>query len=315
MLALIEGDPDAASLFQVSRAGAAQIVQLPLQPEDLQTALSRILVQFGINQQPSRLLAVTGVAEGCGSTSLAVNLAYEIAETRQTPCVLAELTQAMGRLAVYLNITPSATTHDLLSGKSDLTTMDVRSAMTRFTDRLHVLAGPYRTVELLRAPAQRVVYLSRLLRTCSTVTVVDMPYTFDELYFETLAVADAVVVVAQQNVPAVGALTLLRDTLRQRNPGLAMFPVINRFQPSLPEFSLRRLRDLLHEPNLLTVAEDGEGFRTALNNGQPLRVAASRSRALADIDRLASALLGNPPGAGAAQSTWLSRIRRLVGLG
>jgi len=44
VLALVEGEYDTVGLFEVSRAGAAQLVQLPFRREDLGTALDRLLV-------------------------------------------------------------------------------------------------------------------------------------------------------------------------------------------------------------------------------------------------------------------------------
>src|SRR5258708_4504740 len=69
LVALIEGDCDAEALYEINRAGACQLLPLPLTGDDLRTALGRILVQFGLQSLPSRLIPVCGVLEGCGDTT------------------------------------------------------------------------------------------------------------------------------------------------------------------------------------------------------------------------------------------------------
>src|SRR5712692_7849016 len=78
IVALVEGK-DPSILIGAMRAGAAQVVPLPLQPDDFQAALDCIPVQFSQTSNQTRVIAVSGVTGGCGSTTIALNLAYEIA--------------------------------------------------------------------------------------------------------------------------------------------------------------------------------------------------------------------------------------------
>ena len=81
--------------MQVNRAGAAQVVQLPLDRNDFHSALIMIAAQFGRTSLDRHVFAVTGATGGCGATTIAVNLAAEIANQIGQSTILAEMTLQM----------------------------------------------------------------------------------------------------------------------------------------------------------------------------------------------------------------------------
>jgi hypothetical protein len=125
---------------------------------------------------------------GCGATTLAVNLAAEAAARHDLPTVLLEASTRLGRLAVLLNIKPDHTTQDLFASPLDLGS--VSQALTPLRERLHVLAGPYQNVAMVRPAVGDFLHLIDLLRRLADFVVIDMPYTFDEDYFAVLGKAE-----------------------------------------------------------------------------------------------------------------------------
>jgi hypothetical protein len=80
LLALTDGAAvDKEGLLRLMRAGVDQVVFLPLQSGDFRVALETLAWQFGqvVGQSPT--VAVIGVTPGSGITTVAVNLAHEIA--------------------------------------------------------------------------------------------------------------------------------------------------------------------------------------------------------------------------------------------
>src|SRR5579883_756443 len=68
IVALVEG-PDHSLLVAANRAGASQVVLLPLHPDDFRDALDRVASQYGELQGRTRVVAVAGVTGGCGTTT------------------------------------------------------------------------------------------------------------------------------------------------------------------------------------------------------------------------------------------------------
>lgn len=290
VLALVEGDCDTAGLFHVNRAGAAQLVPFPFQRPDFDAALDRLLLQFGLRATPCRVIAVSGVVEGCGATSVSVGLATELAAVGEVPCVLTELTFGLGRLAGLLNLTPTATTRDLLNGPDEPNLGSVQTALTRAGDHLSVLSGQVAALEPISAPAGRLTQLLRLLRQTSAFVVVDLPYTFDPHYFEVMAAADEVLLVLRQDVPAVQAAKLLTQTLADR--GLpAPKLVVNQYERDHPTLSATAVGERLQSKQVFRVAADAVGFRAAADAGRPLREVVPASPTVQDLRAIASTLL------------------------
>lgn len=311
LLALVDADHDGASVLQAMRAGATQVVPAPVDAGDFRAALHRIAVQYGQPVSDATIIAVSGVSEGCGATTVAVNLAAEIARVHRQPTILVELAPHLGRLASsYLNIEPRFTLHDLLSDVDRLDLESVRRALTRVAENFLVLAGPYEAIVPASPTPESVARLLQLLRQLGSVLIIDMPYTFDTLYFETLALAHRLVLVTDQKVPSLHALKLLLETLVKRETTGTPQVVVNRYDASLEAFSVKHIKELLPLPGVMTIANDYVSLTASANEGQPLAQSAPACRPLRDIDRLAVALLGPPPAADAKKpaGSILSRL-------
>ncbi len=312
--------PPGASVAQVleaQRAGAAQVVPLPLVADDFLRALDGIALQFAAGLSEARVLAVCGVSGGCGATTLALNLAWELGRPGMLPdsgrhgCLLVELARRMGTLATYLDIDPPHNTSDLLSDASRLTTQGVRQALTSVDAGLNVLVGPYQDLAPGAITPRQVYQLLQLCRRLASVVVLDVPCTFDDLQFETLAQADQVVLVGVQSVSSIRTLKMVRDTLEREEALQGIRLVVNRYEPSLPGFSAGQLAELLHVPQVQTVANDYPSVMTAVNRGRPLGPVVPHSPALADIRALARTLAGTPAPAHAEGD----RLSRALGRG
>jgi pilus assembly protein CpaE len=315
ILALIKGkNPDA--LIATQRAGAVQVVPLPLDPGDFRLALDCIGMQFGFGAAATCIIAVSGVTGGCGATSVAINLAYEIAQQYQRPTILAELSAQVGMLAAYLNFEPKYTLYDLLKHAAGIDSYMVKNALVSFADHLQVLAGPNRVITDLQVTADDIARLLEHSRRLAEVIVLDVPATYTDLYFATLAASDQVVVVGEQKIPSVRNLKLTLESLA--GAGLHSHHVlINRYDPNRKGFALEALRELLRFPELRPIANDEENLSAALSEGRPLRLQAPRSPVLADIDNLACSLIHvteDSPAAARPKANFLGQLASVFGI-
>lgn len=115
----------------------------------------------------------------------------------------------------------------------------------------------------------------------------------------------------EQKVPSLQALKTVWNTFEKIEGLGAKYLVINRYDPSLEDFTVKHLQETLQLPRMHTVANEWHAFKAAMNGGQVLRQEAPRCRALADIDALAALLLGVTP---KKRSHWHipAFLRRLV---
>lgn len=292
ILALLPADADRSRLVAAIRAGATQLALEPLDPADVAQVFDVIRQQFHASRPAAKLLAIAGVVGGCGATTLAVNLAFELAEVHQRRVVLLDLSSQLGMVASYLNLRPRYTTQDLLSDPALLTDESFADALTPVTPRLFALPGPdVRRV----AEASRFEFIEQLLmraRQAAEIVIADVPATGDERYYDILSAVDQVLLVGAQTVPVLHALHLVQEQLAARHDGTAVSVVINRFRPQLPGLGEYELRKLFPALPLEFIPDDPIGVPMSVNMGRPLRTQAPQSTALAAIDHLARSILG-----------------------
>ncbi len=295
LLALVEGTCDTPTLFQVSRAGAAQLLPFPVQVEDVQAALDTLLRQFGWSRRVGKLIAVSAVPEGRDGAAFAVNLASEIARTG-ADCILAEPGARLGRLLTHLDTSHIGPV--TLTGRPPPRTLTaLLQALVPVADHLRVLPGPLRGVATQSVETSQLLQLIDLLRQSTEVVVLDVPLTFDEAYFETLSRAEYALLLTEQNVPALHAMREIHDALAARHPAGVVRVVLNHFDVAMAGFEPDRIRELLAAEEVWTVSKDEAAWATVVNTGRLLRTHSSRSAALADINRIVRHLLDDkPPG-------------------
>jgi pilus assembly protein CpaE len=319
VVALVDAASDPGVLLGAMRSGAAQVVPLPIAADDFKSALDCIAQQYGQVGSLNQVIAVSGVTGGCGATAIAVNTAYELAAHHEQSVILSELSLQIGKLAAYLDINPSQTTFDLLSAGERLDAAAVQKALTRVSDRFEILAGEYRQIMPVSVAINDVLRLIAVCRSLANYAVFDVPCGYDDLYFETLAAADQIVLVGEQKIPSVRTLKLVCEALERVDGIRKLHIVINRYDARMPGFGAERLKGLLGKQEILTIGNDYASVMASINHGRPLRQESPRSPALADVERLVRTLmnLGEQPvaaPAAAGQTAIFGRLIRRFGL-
>ena len=131
-----------------------------------------------------------------------LNIAYQIYSKIKQHTVLAELAFQKGMLATYLNVEPKYVIHDLLANSVKLDLHVVQQALTSIEPDFDILSGPHRQIMPLEVSPLDVNRLLDYLRRLCNVLILDVPCTNDEVYVQTLAAADQVVLVAEQTLPS-----------------------------------------------------------------------------------------------------------------
>ncbi|HMP01516.1 MAG TPA: hypothetical protein PKD86_09150 [Gemmatales bacterium] len=313
ILALIPGEASAQMLLQASRAGAAQFVSLPVQSNEMKEALNRLALQFGFRVQHSKVVAISGVSEGAGATSLAINLADEMAHRFEMQVMLVELTRRSGRLAVHLNLKPRFTTSQIFQDPERFDVNLLKKTLVPVHDHLHVLAGPPTPLAQSERQSKDVLRLLTLARDLASLVIVDMPYDFDDTYVQTMLHAEVAVLVGQPVLPSVHSMGLIRSLLQQQHYAGQMIHVFNRYNPGSGGYDADQIRKSLDLNDLATVAEEAASFNKSANLGRPLREIAPHSKALKDIRRLADLINADETAPRQHPGLWTRLLGRLRG--
>ena len=291
ILALLSSN-EGEDVLRVNRAGAVQVLALPLDSSDFQQALGVIGSQFDRGSLDRQVIAVTSATGGSGATTIAANLAYEVAEQVGRSTVLAELTQQMGSLASLFDLEPRVTLPHLIREIHRVDDYLVEKTLVPFTDKLRILAGPDELNSMKSAGPDELVKIVECLRKLADVTVLDMPGTFDELEFQVLRACEKVIVVGTQSVRSLKSLRLFCESLPEERLIHSLWVVLNRYNPSIKEFACDEIKDMLGVARVLTVADDFQAVNLSVNKGRPLRQVSPGTPILSDLCALIDDLMG-----------------------
>ena len=292
IMALLPGNGSLEVIQRIYRAGARQLVQVPLNSEDFHRALRQIALQVDRVSSNRQVLAVAGVTGGCGATTLAINLAYEIAHHFQRSTVLAELTLQVGALPPMLDVHPTITLPYLLREIHRVDDLLIEKALIPYGEGLRILSGAEHAGHV---PPTELAHVSRIidgLKKLADVTVLDVPGTFNDADLGVLHAADHVILVGLQNVPSIRALKLFCEAFPEERLNHSLWITINRYNPTLRGYTCAELKELLGLADIVHVANDYKAAIRAINQGQPLRKVAPETPVLRDLDGLIKALFG-----------------------
>ncbi|CAN5196352.1 hypothetical protein BH11PLA2_BH11PLA2_40990 [soil metagenome] len=291
VIALVETAERPENLMQANRAGASQVVPMPLKPTDLREALSCVSMQNRITLKQSTTIAFTGSAAGCGTTTLATNVAYEIAVQCKKHTILVELAQQMGVIATNLDITPACTLADLLA-EQGLDTELVQRSLVRAADNLEILAGYQGINQQNTFPVTGVMRVLNLLHPLAEVIILDVPCTYTDFQFEILSIANQVVLVGEQSISSIRTLKLVLDALPHGTNAAKVHVVINRYDPELEGLTVGNLEKTLGIKGIQTIPDDRPNVLSAVNSGKLLRQMMPKSSVITGIVQLVDNLLG-----------------------
>ena len=135
---------EAQSVIAAVRAGVREFLVAPVSADVVREAVERYLAENPRNRRKAgKIFAVTSAKGGCGSTSVAINLAASMGDLPETRVALADLSHPLGDVAAYLGLKPKYTLNDALKAASRLDPVLLETFMTTKAG-VHILAGQAR---------------------------------------------------------------------------------------------------------------------------------------------------------------------------
>lgn len=192
---LIAEDVSPPTLHALMRQSAGEFVPYPLPENELHEAIERIRrkadalanpaheegtrLQSGTDKQGA-VFAVHGLAGGTGASTLAVNLAWELAtgtkDGTPTVCIL-DFDMQFGSVSTYLDLARREAVYELLSETETMDQDVFGQALLTYADKISVLTAPTDMLPLDMITPEDIERVVHMARTHFDYVVVDMPGT------------------------------------------------------------------------------------------------------------------------------------------
>ena len=284
-------------ILKTMRAGAAEFLTLPIAPEDLREALTRISQQkFGSSESGSRsckVIAVAGATGGVGATSTAVNLGCVLASKPQNSVALIDLDLALGDADVFLDSIPDYTLADVVQNASRLDIQLLKRSLTKHTSGLYLLPRPVELADAWTINADSVRKVIQLMKASFTHLVIDLSKTYSEADMAAIEASSQVVLVTQLDLPCLRNVVRLMMSFEETE-GLQQKVeiVVNRAGLDSGQISLKKAKETLGRELFALLPNDYRTMVEVRNNGKPLIVQAPKAPITTAIKDLAEKLDG-----------------------
>lgn len=274
---LLSEDSSTATLMRAMRVGVREVLPLPPPAQELARSLARwagspaALPSAPSAAAPGRLVAFMGCKGGNGTSFVAANMAYIMANEYDHPCAFVDLDLQCGDASFYLGSGANKNTlSDLTRHIERLDAQLLASCLHPVTPRLSLLAAPQDLESAMAISAQDIEKVLTLVRSLHSQVVVDLPRSLNALSLKVLDMADVVYIVMQNNTPDVRDAQRLVSMLRSlgcHDNKLRL--LVNRFAPD-GWVSLSDLEKAVGLKVNHTIPNHPQWVSESLHTGQPL---------------------------------------------
>jgi pilus assembly protein CpaE len=250
------------------------------------------------------VISICGAQGGAGATSIAINLALQLAEATKAKVALLDLHLQNGETAVMLGVQPGPGLRIALENPMRADTLFLERAAIDVNERVCLISADEDLDAQLDITEAGVRHVLGLLRQRFNYIVVDVPVPFGPSMHPVLTLSRHVLVLLEAEVTGLRNAHALRNAVTNIAGKDRVFTLLNRANRpgGLPRATI--VKALGAEPDMV-IPDLGKGMTQAVNLGIPaLKHVSGLRRHLAPIVREIT-------GVGAQRK---GRLRRLLGL-
>jgi pilus assembly protein CpaE len=304
---------DIALYRELIRLGVSDYLVKPVTADVLADALrraSRTPAPEAAPAKPARTIALIGARGGVGATTMAVSLAWALAEEQLQRTVLLDLDMQFGAAALSLDLEIGRGLREMLTNPERIDSLLIGSAMVHAGERLRILGGEEPLEDDVDVGPQGLqALISALSESCESV-VVDTPRRADRLTRELLAQAEVVGVVTDLSLPAMRDTHRLLTLLKGLRPQGETLVIANRVGGVAGEAPQAEFERGIGARLDALIPYDAKAAVACAEQAKPLIATSKGSPAGAELRRLVAQLAGGAPVAepAAERPSWLKRI-------
>jgi len=261
-------------LWKALRFGVKECFTHPIRPEEFQEALDRLPVVTPEIKPTAktRIITLLGGKGGVGTTFLTVNLAYLLAQEGKNNVLTVDLDLRYGQMVYFLDAKPQYTIAEVIENVEHLDDSYLKSLFFNWDKNLQFLPAPARLEEAEAVTSENLEKVLNFVKNLSTYShvLVDAGHHLDEISIKALEMADQVILVANQSVPALSNARKLLEILELLGLGdLALEIWLNSWEKH-GDLSQEDVAKFLGREIKGTVPCLAEEVKISINEGVPL---------------------------------------------
>lgn len=289
-------EPPLALVRSLIRAGAHDVLPLPLSFEELEASLAPLVDQANRRSETAgagqaKLVSVIKSVGGAGATALLSQLAIRFAEHEAAhgrEACLIDLDVQFGDVAFQLGLQPKLSLGDLLEAGARLDGDLLRATTSDHPSGLKVIAAPSEMMPLEGISNEHMLRIVEMAAREFGTVFVDVPTNWTNWSLSLVARSDLIVLVTELSVAGLNRARRQLNLLQSQGLGtLDIRVVMNRFEKgqtrtiSMSDASKALGRDVGY-----TLANDAVLMRAAIDRGVPINEIRRKTPLGKDLDVL-----------------------------
>lgn len=302
---------------RVLRAGADELLFLPLDPGDATRALLKISEsrrREEVHVGGGMIVSLVSLIGGTGVTSLAANLALALRYTFDKRVAVVDLDLQTGGMSVFLNLEPERTIMALAEGTRKLDSIQLESALSKHASGIYLLAAPKRIEDSELVTDATVGATLDLMRQLFDFVIVDCGTHIDANTVAAWERSSYLFYVLDQSIGAARCAWRFVDLVgRLGLPNVEPNFILSRFIPGHP-ISEDQLSHTLAKPIFTRIPRDEKVLERVQLSAQDLWQVAPNSPLAKSIEDLARRLeVGAEATDPDSQNSLVSRLLNVIG--
>jgi pilus assembly protein CpaE len=286
-------------LMEAMHLGVKEFIPLPMSEGKLASAVERAAQSYGVHKK-ARVINVIPTIGGCGSTTVACNVAASLAKTAKT--VLVDMDLVRGGAAGYFDTRPRYTIADVMESadKVDKQLLDNALAI-HAASGVAILARPDLPEDTQRVTQAGVARLIGVLTRVFDYVVVDSLMSIDPVYSSIIAASDINLMIMQLNVPSAKNSERFVGTLRRMGVEASKIRiVVNRYVKKGSDIEPDEVERAMGLKISWMIPNDFKNAIGAINFGEPVVLRVPRAEISTSLGGLAASLTNQALKANAA---------------
>jgi len=286
-------------LIKALRAGAKEFFSQPIKKEEVRNALLKfkerkeIARPEGEKRKKGKIINIVGSKGGVGTTTIAVNLATSLIETKGSPSVaLIDMNLLFGEIPIFLSVEANFNWGEVARNISRVDPTYLMSILSKHSSGVYVLPSPTGLDGVNVATPEIIEKLLSLMRDVFDFIVIDGGNSLDDISLKILEMSDTVLLIAILSLPCLTNLKRLLWTFQKLGyPQKENTKVIISRYDKKSLISLKEAEQSLGQKIAWLVPNDYIHTMSAINQGKSLSFVAHGAEITKNLKDFASSIL------------------------
>ena len=279
------------TIIKVMRAGAKEFVTKPFIESEFKTLVETITAEFRNIETPDtcKIISTFSNKGGIGKTSIAVNLAVELAQMSKEKVALIDLNLQLGDVATFLDMTPPFAMDYIADNISHLDEEELLKTLTRYKNTsLYVIADPLNIDKSKEITAEQIKNILNALKKIFSYIVIDIGTNIDSKTITALDSSDLILLIAIVNLPAIRSTQRCMDLFNKLGyPPEKIKLILNRYMEN-EDIKTSDIEEVVKQKVYWKIPNNYLTMMSAINKGVPVSEINSESNIAVNYKDFAS---------------------------